>query len=518
MSEMIGRVLEGYRIEAELGRGGQAVVYRATQLSLQRTVALKVVSQQLSSDDHFKERFTREGIAAASLDHAHVIPVFEAGEADGLAFLAMKFVDGPSFDAVLHSPGGIEPRRTLAILRQVAEALDYMADRGMVHRDVKPANILLGPGDHAYLSDFGLIKAMSAAKLTSSGVWMGTLEYVAPEQIRGGEITPAADRYALAALAFEALTGRVLFPREDRTATLFAHVNDPPPAASSFNPALGVPVDAVLARGLAKEPEARHPTAVALVDELTQAVRATPGAADARPGGSAPAAVPPPPPVPAGATITGESRTGEADGSQAVPEVTGARADGAPGPGRGRMLAVVGGGAVVIIAIVVGILFATGAIGGGDRTITTAVADTTGVGTGATTAVTPVGEYSIGAVLPSTVPGWTVTPTDPSLPNIEVPDSATVEAAQIIRGSQVALVGGLGVPDGATDAALTQLAGDLGGPEAGDPGLGPAATGGWVRTVTDGTAVGFSTQGTVVLVLSADRLTAVQLAQAMTAG
>ena len=166
VSDMIGRELEGYRIEAELGRGGQAVVYRATQLSLQRTVALKVVSPQLSSDANFKERFTREGIAAASLDHPHVIPVFEAGEADGLAFLAMKYVDGPSLDAVLHQPGGVEPRRVMAILRQVAEALDYMADRGLVHRDVKPANILLGPGDHAYLSDFGLIKALSAARLT----------------------------------------------------------------------------------------------------------------------------------------------------------------------------------------------------------------------------------------------------------------------------------------------------------------------------------------------------------------
>ncbi|MEQ9094602.1 MAG: serine/threonine-protein kinase, partial [Miltoncostaeaceae bacterium] len=231
MSEMIGRELEGYRIEAELGRGGQAIVYRATQLSLQRTVALKVVSPQLSSDDNFKERFTREGIAAANLDHPHVIQVFEAGEAGGLAFLSMKFVDGPSFDAVVHAPGGVTPRRTLSILRQVAEALDYMAQRGMVHRDVKPANVLLGPGDHAYLSDFGLIKAISEARLTSSGVWMGTLEYVAPEQIRGGEITPAADRYALAAMAFEALTGRTLFPREARTATLFAHVNDEPPAA-----------------------------------------------------------------------------------------------------------------------------------------------------------------------------------------------------------------------------------------------------------------------------------------------
>lgn len=142
MRELIGRVVGGYRIDSELGRGGQAVVYRATQLSLQRTVALKVVAGQLSADSRFLERFTREGIAAASLDHPHIIPVFEAGEDDGIAYLAMKYVDGPSFDAVIRRPTGIAARRTLAILRQVAEALDYVAERGMVHRDVKPANVL----------------------------------------------------------------------------------------------------------------------------------------------------------------------------------------------------------------------------------------------------------------------------------------------------------------------------------------------------------------------------------------
>ncbi|MGE3141457.1 MAG: serine/threonine-protein kinase, partial [Thermoleophilia bacterium] len=142
-SDLTGRVVGGYRIDSELGRGGQAVVYRATQLSLQRTVALKVVTGQLSADTSFLERFTREGIAAASLDHPHIIPVFEAGEADGVAYLAMKYIDGPSFDGLLRQPGGIEARRSLAILHQVAEALDYVAERDMVHRDVKPANVLL---------------------------------------------------------------------------------------------------------------------------------------------------------------------------------------------------------------------------------------------------------------------------------------------------------------------------------------------------------------------------------------
>ncbi|HWH14575.1 MAG TPA: serine/threonine-protein kinase, partial [Miltoncostaeaceae bacterium] len=252
MSGIIGRTIEGYRIESELGRGGQAVVYRATQIALQRPVALKIVSHQLSADPSFLERFKREGISAASLDHPHVIPVYEAGEADGMAFLAMKFVDGPSLDDLVRSGGGIEARRGLAILRQAAQALDYAHGRGLVHRDVKPANILLGPGDHAYLSDFGLTRAMDGSRLTSSGVWMGTLEYVAPEQIRGSDVTSAADRYALAVVAYEVLTGRPIFDQPDRTALLYAHLHEPPVPASRRRAGLGPEVDAVFARGLSK--------------------------------------------------------------------------------------------------------------------------------------------------------------------------------------------------------------------------------------------------------------------------
>ncbi|MFP5451088.1 MAG: serine/threonine-protein kinase [Thermoleophilia bacterium] len=512
---MIGRELEGYRIEAELGRGGQAVVYRATQLSLQRTVALKVVSPQLSSDANFKERFTREGIAAASLDHPHVIPVFEAGEADGLAFLAMKYVDGPSLDAVLHQPGGVEPRRVMAILRQVAEALDYMAERGLVHRDVKPANILLAPGDHAYLSDFGLIKALSAARLTSSGVWMGTLEYVAPEQIRGGDVTPAADRYALAALAFEALTGRTLFPREDRTATLFAHVNDEPPTASEFNPGLGTGVDSVLARGLSKKPEDRHPTAIAFIDALDAAIAAMPGAADAKP--PRPAAVPPPPPPPPvasrapAATVTGESPV-----PPPTPDGTGG-GPAAPGPDRTRLAMIAGGGIAVIILIVVGVMFAGGSLGGGDKTTTTFVLDTTA---GGTTPVTtgPSGD-TLGAVLPAEVPGWSVIPTGPDLPNLTNPPGATVESAQFARGSEIALAGALRMADpGDTASAFAELSSAVEGQDLGDPALGPDAQTGWVRTVLDGTAVGFTTGDRVVLVLSARSEVALELARQLSGG
>jgi serine/threonine-protein kinase len=520
VSDMIGRELEGYRIEAELGRGGQAVVYRATQLSLQRTVALKVVSPQLSSDANFKERFTREGIAAASLDHPHVIPVFEAGEADGLAFLAMKYVDGPSLDAVLHQPGGVPPRRVLAILRQVAEALDYMAERGLVHRDVKPANILLAPGDHAYLSDFGLIKALSAARLTSSGVWMGTLEYVAPEQIRGGDVTPAADRYALAAMAFEALTGRTLFPREDRTATLFAHVNDEPPTATEFNPALGAGVDEVLARGLSKKPEDRHPTAVAFIDALDSAISSVPGAADARPPLRAAAPPPPPPPPPpSGApgpapTVTGESPAPQAPDPRPEPL---ASEPGSPAPDRKRLAMIGAGGLAAIILIVVGIMFATGSLGGGDKTTTTFVVDTSAQSTTPVTTA-PSGD-TLGAVLPADLPGWSVIPTGPNLPNLSNPPGSTVESAQYARGTEIALAGGLRMADpGDTASAFAELGAAVEGQDLGDPALGPDAQTGWVRTVIDGTAVGFTTGDRVVLVLSAQSEVALELARQLSGG
>src|SRR5689334_3494057 len=246
MAELIGRTVGGYRVEAELGRGGQAIVYRATQMSLQRVVALKVVSPQYASDEGFMERFKREGISAASLDHPNVVPVYEAGESDGVAYLAMKYIDGGSLDDLLRRGGSIPLPRSLSILRQIAEALDYAAGRGFIHRDVKPANVLLGPGDHVYLTDFGLARALEGSRITRTGVWMGTLEYIAPEQIRGSEVTPAADRYAFAVVAYEMLTGRPPFQREDRTALLYAHLSDTPDPPSTLRPELGGGVDAVL--------------------------------------------------------------------------------------------------------------------------------------------------------------------------------------------------------------------------------------------------------------------------------
>lgn len=513
MTDLIGRVVGGYRIESELGRGGQAVVYRATQLSLHRTVALKVVTGQLSADAGFLERFTREGIASASLDHPHIIPVFEAGEDDGVAYLAMKFIDGPSFDALIRRPSGIEARRALAILRQVAEALDYVSERGMVHRDVKPANVLLGPGDHAYLSDFGLIKATSGSRLTGAGVWMGTLEYVAPEQIRGSDVTPAADRYALAAVAFEALTGTSVFPRDDRAATLYAHINEPPPPASERQPALGTAVDPVLARGLAKSPDDRYPTATAFVEALEAAVAATPGAASARPGrdgaaagptvgggvpaGAAAATVPPsaplPPPPPAA-------------GSPAPPPPPSDPP--APGGPRWRVPAIVGAVLAAIAVIVLVVALSSG--GEGDRTVTTFVLDTSG----STTA--PGGGLAVGAVLPAAVDGWEIAGTDPAVVGLELDGLGDVETAQATQGSSVGLLVGLRPTEDAR-VAVERLRGDLGGSREGTVSLSGLASEGVVQTTGGATVVSFADEERAVIVLAPDRDTAVGLGAAASA-
>ncbi|MFN8121068.1 MAG: serine/threonine-protein kinase [Thermoleophilia bacterium] len=393
---MIGRVLEGYRIESELGRGGQAVVYRATQLALQRQVALKIVSHQLSADPSFLERFKREGIAAANLDHPHVIPVYEAGEADGMAFLSMKFVDGPSLDGVIRSGQGLSAQRAMSILRQVGEALDYAHGTGLVHRDIKPANILLGPGDHAYLSDFGLTRAIEGSKLTSSGVWMGTLEYVAPEQIKGSAITAAADRYALAVVAYEALTGRSIFDQADRTALLYAHLHEPHVPPSRRRPELGPGVDEVFSRALAKDPAQRPATSVGFVEELTAALQrspawsmataptlvtqAPPPLAAAPTAGSTPPPPPPPPSPAAGSPQVPPPPPSPPAGSpppppQAPPPPRPVAATGG-GPSRNAIppWVLLGGGGVALIVIVVVVMLLAG--GGGDtitQTVTTFV-------------------------------------------------------------------------------------------------------------------------------------------------
>src|SRR5215213_5257923 len=202
-----GDEFAGCRIEAIAGRGGMGVVYRATELSLGRPVALKLLAPDRARDSGFRERFQRESRMAAAIDHPNVIPVYAAGEHDGALYLVMRYVGGTDLHALLRDQGALEPERAAALVAQVGAALDAAHRAGLVHRDVKPANVLLA-GDHAYLSDFGLTRlARSDTQLTESGQWMGTVEYCSPEQLRGARTDARADVYSLGCVLFAALTG-----------------------------------------------------------------------------------------------------------------------------------------------------------------------------------------------------------------------------------------------------------------------------------------------------------------------
>ncbi len=236
------------------------VVYRASQLALDRTVALKVIAPGLLDDQAMRARFVRESKVAASIDHPNVIPIYYTGEEGGVAYIAMRYVPGDDIRSLVRREGKLEPERAARLVAQIGAALDAAHAAGLVHRDIKPANVLLGPSDHVYLTDFGLTRhALSTAGATKPGHWVGTLDYVAPEQIRGERVDARADVYALGCLLYFALTGGVPFDREGDEAKLWAHLSDPPPRPSDH----GAPpaFDPVVERALAKAPDDRYPSA-----------------------------------------------------------------------------------------------------------------------------------------------------------------------------------------------------------------------------------------------------------------
>jgi serine/threonine-protein kinase len=259
----------GYRIEGLLGRGGMGVVYEATQLSLNRTVALKLLAAELGEDPSFRERFRREGRIQAGIDHAHIVTIFEAGELPEGLFIAMRLVRGPNLKQLIRS-GELDPMRTIRVLTPVADALDIAHESGLIHRDVKPQNILVGRRDHAYLADFGLTKALGDTGVTRTGQLMGTLDYVAPEQIRGEPAEASSDIYAFAAVIYECLAGAPPFQRPSEAATLFAHMSEPPPRLSERRPDLPAAVDGWLTRALAKAPSDRPSTAFEMLTGLAE--------------------------------------------------------------------------------------------------------------------------------------------------------------------------------------------------------------------------------------------------------
>jgi ABC-type branched-subunit amino acid transport system substrate-binding protein/streptogramin lyase len=249
-----GAAFAGYRIEEEVGRGGMGVVYRAIDTRLERPVALKLVAPELAEDPSFRERFLRESRLAASIDHGNVLPIYEAGEHDGQLFLAMRFVQASDLKALLRERKTLPADQALSILGRVADALDAAHAKGLVHRDVKPANVLLDERGHPYLSDFGLTKEAGGAS-TQTGHIVGTLDYLAPEQIRGEEIDGRTDEYALACMLYECLSGAPPFSRPTEAEVLWAHMQEDPPRLREYET-----LDPVLARGLAKDKGDRYAT------------------------------------------------------------------------------------------------------------------------------------------------------------------------------------------------------------------------------------------------------------------
>jgi DNA-binding beta-propeller fold protein YncE len=272
-----GTTFAGYRVDSLVGRGGMGVVYRATDLSLERPVALKLVAPELAEVERFRARFLREPRLAAALDHPNVIPIYEAGEHDGQLYLAMRFVEGSDLGTILKREGKLPPQQALAVLAQVAGALDAAHRRALVHRDVKPANVLLDEDGHAYLTDFGITKQLGDASTDTAGV-VGTLDYLAPEQVRGDPVDGRADCYALGCVLYQCLAGVSPFRRQTEAETLWAHMQEQPA------PVRGHPrLDPVLRKALAKDREKRYETCSELIEAAAAALGLGAGRAARRP-------------------------------------------------------------------------------------------------------------------------------------------------------------------------------------------------------------------------------------------
>ena len=271
-----GSRIAGYRLEEQIGHGGMAVVFRARDEQLGRLVALKILAPTLAGDAEFQQRFISESRAAAAIDDPHIVPVFAAGEADGVLFIAMRYVAGGDAHSLLRREGPLPPSQVAAIISPVASALDAAHRAGLLHRDVKPSNMLMdvlpGRPDHVYLSDFGLSKAAaSTSGMTRAGEVMGTLDYMSPEQIGGQPADGRADQYALACSAFELLTGAPPFRRDEPTAVMYAHMSESPPRLTSRRPGLPQEVDGALSRALGKAPGDRYESCGQFADALRDA-------------------------------------------------------------------------------------------------------------------------------------------------------------------------------------------------------------------------------------------------------
>ena len=279
----LGSTFGSYRIDAVLGRGGMGIVYRAEDLRLGRNVALKLVASELSEDQQFRERFLSESRLAASTEHAGIVPVYEAGEVGGRLYIAMRYIEGRDLGALLRQEGPLEPARAITLVAQLADALQAAHAHGLIHRDVKPSNALVGASgstEQVFLTDFGITEDVgSQGKLTDSGKLVGTVDYMAPERIRGEAVDGRADVYSLGCVLFECLTGQVPFARPSDVATIYAHLEEDPPRVGVRRPGIPAGLDDVVARALEKDPDARWQTAAEMAAAARAAVSpAIPGA------------------------------------------------------------------------------------------------------------------------------------------------------------------------------------------------------------------------------------------------
>ncbi|HEV7364195.1 MAG TPA: serine/threonine-protein kinase, partial [Solirubrobacteraceae bacterium] len=360
-----GMRIAGCRIEAIAGRGGMGVIYRATELRLDRPVAVKLIASDRAAEPAFRERFERESRLTAAIDHPNVIPVYAAGEEAGRLYLVMRYVAGTDLRSLLERDGRLAPSRAADVVAQVGAGLDAAHEAGLVHRDVKPANILIAGGGHVYLSDFGITRVVdSETRLTDSDGWVGTVDYMAPEHLEGGETDARTDVYALGCVLFTALTGAPPFRRDSVPATITAHLRDAPPRPSE---AAGVPqeFDAVVARALAKRPADRYPSAGDLGRAAAAAARGERVTEVEQSVARGPAAPPPPPPpLPAPEPPTAAAPTRHMAQPDPVPPAPAAaptaRLHRRPRPRPRRLLAVLAGavlaaaGAGAIVALSAG--------------------------------------------------------------------------------------------------------------------------------------------------------------------
>jgi hypothetical protein len=357
-----GDEFAGYRIERRLGRGGMGILYLAVEPGLDRRVALKLIAPEAAAEEVFARRFAEESRIAASIEHPNVVPIYAAGKEAGVPFIAMRYVAGSDLSKRLAGEGRMGPARAVALIAQLGNGLDAIHAAGLVHRDVKPANVLLSGeegAEHAYITDFGVARNVATQSgLTQTGRFVGTLDYVAPEQISGAEVDARADVYALGCLLFKLLTGQVPYPRDGEAARLYAHLNDPPPAPSLYAPEVSMALDDVVIRAMSKRPDDRYPSAGDLGRAAVAALSGSPVA------------------VPERTVATGAAATRTAETMQPAPTTE----TPAPDPparraaaGRRRVLAL-GAGALASIAIAVAIVALAGSGDGkdGDATATTA--------------------------------------------------------------------------------------------------------------------------------------------------